>query len=103
MNENVKKKIENCINSSKVFLFMKGSPAFPSCGFSSQAVQILNEYNIEFKSFDILTDNEIRECVKEYADWPTYPQLWVNGKLLGGSDILLQLHEQGKLQKLLEE
>ena len=92
-------RIEQMINSSDLFLFMKGTPYAPACGFSSNVVGILNTIKAEFKFFDILSDENIRQGVKEYSNWPTYPQLFCKGKLLGGNDIISEMFEAGDLQK----
>ncbi len=102
MDAQLKEKIEKLINSHKVFLFMKGNPQQPRCGFSAQVNHVLQQLNVDFGSFDILEDEEIRQAVKEYANWPTYPQLYVNGKLVGGCDIVMQMAESGELAKVLE-
>ncbi len=94
-------RIKAIINSSKVFLFMKGNAQFPQCGFSANTVAILNHLGVEFKTFDILSDPEIRQGVKEFSNWPTYPQLYVNGKLIGGNDIITELYESGELKEVL--
>eukprot|EP00163_Fabomonas_tropica_P028283 TRINITY_DN5723_c0_g1_i1.p1 TRINITY_DN5723_c0_g1~~TRINITY_DN5723_c0_g1_i1.p1 ORF type:complete len:206 (+),score=48.35 TRINITY_DN5723_c0_g1_i1:744-1361(+) len=85
------------INSAPVMLFMKGQPSAPQCGFSRKAVALLQDANIKFSSFDILSDNEIRQGLKEYSSWPTYPQFYVNGQLLGGLDIVKEMHDEGEL------
>ncbi|MBI2043339.1 Grx4 family monothiol glutaredoxin [Candidatus Pacearchaeota archaeon] len=95
-----KKQIENLIKSSKVFLFMKGTPENPMCGFSMKSADTLKDLGIQFESFDVLSDNSIREGVKEYANWPTIPQLFVNGKFIGGADILVELAGKGELGKM---
>ena len=94
--------IQAQVTSHPVVLYMKGSPQFPMCGFSANAVQLLKAAGIE-KPFtvDVLQDPEIRQGVKEYANWPTIPQLYVNGEFVGGSDILREMYESGELQKLL--
>jgi monothiol glutaredoxin len=101
MNEETKKRIEDLVGGSKVFLFMKGNPNFPQCGFSARAVAILRELSTEFESFDVLSDEEIRQGIKEYGNWPTIPQLYVNKQLLGGSDILMEMYESGELKDAL--
>ncbi|MDP3698031.1 MAG: Grx4 family monothiol glutaredoxin [Nanoarchaeota archaeon] len=101
MNQEMKKIIEQKINSSKVFLFMKGTPEDPQCGFSAQVVSIFEELEIAFKSFDILSDESIRQGIKEYANWPTIPQLYINGKFIGGCDIIRELAASGELQDLI--
>lgn len=88
------------VASQKVFLFMKGIPEAPECGFSSQVVQVLNGLNIKYGSFDVLADEEIRAGVKVFGNWPTIPQLYVDGKLVGGCDIVVDLAQSGELQKL---
>lgn len=100
MNDLLKKRIEALIKSHKVFLFMKGTPDRPACGFSLQTVQILMHLKIDFKSFDVYEDEDIRQGIKEYANWPTIPQLYIDGKFIGGCDITEQLVESGELQKL---
>lgn len=101
MNPNVKERIENLLKQHKTFLFMKGSPQFPQCGFSARAAAILNELNVEFGSFDVLDDNDIREGIKEYGQWPTIPQLYHKGELVGGSDIMMEMYESGELKSLI--
>jgi monothiol glutaredoxin len=95
-------RIKQFVSSHPVVLFMKGTPHFPQCGFSATAVQILNACGVdEFQSVNVLEDPEIRQGIKEYANWPTIPQLYVNGEFVGGSDILREMYESGELQKLL--
>ena len=103
MNQEMKQIIEEKINSAKVFLFMKGTPEDPQCGFSAQVVSILAELWIEFASFDVLSDENIRQGIKEYANWPTIPQLYINGKFLGGCDIVRELAASGELQELIKK
>ena len=81
---------------------MKGSPLFPQCGFSSRAIAILDHLGVEYASVDVLQDQEIRQGIKEYSDWPTIPQLYVKGEFLGGSDIMMEMYEAGELQELVE-
>ena len=102
MSEETKTKIENLIKKNKVVLFMKGNPNFPQCGFSARAVAILQANAAEFTSFDVLEDEEIRQGIKEFGNWPTIPQLYVNKQLVGGSDILMEMHESGELGELLK-
>lgn len=101
MDETIKKRIEKDVKGNKVMLYMKGTPDQPQCGFSARAVDILREYNVPFHSFNILEDEAIRQGVKEYADWPTIPQLYINGEFIGGCDIMTELHENGELKKIL--
>ena len=99
----VRERIEKDIKGNKVMLYMKGTPQAPMCGFSAKAVGILQQHNVAFKSFNILEDEEIRQGVKEYSDWPTFPQLYVNGELVGGCDIMTELNENGELEKILKK
>lgn len=88
---------------NKVVLYMKGTPAFPQCGFSGKAVQILRANDVEFFSVNVLENDEIRQGIKEYGNWPTIPQLYINGELIGGSDIMTAMHESGELLDILKE
>lgn len=97
----LKERIEALLNGSKIILFMKGNPSFPQCGFSANAIGMLNSIGKEYKTFDILSDMDIRQGLKEYSNWPTYPQLYVNGKLIGGNDIMTEMYEDGDLQELI--
>ena len=93
--------IKEQVTSNKVVLYMKGSPDFPQCGFSARAVQVLHACGVdEFFTVDVLQDAEIRQGIKEYANWPTIPQLYVNGEFVGGSDIVTEMYQSGELQKL---
>ncbi|MEQ1506652.1 MAG: Grx4 family monothiol glutaredoxin [Myxococcota bacterium] len=100
MDEATRKRIEQMVTGNKVFLFMKGVPDAPQCGFSMRAVSILRALNTPFASFDILSDGELRQAVKDYGNWPTFPQLYIDGQLVGGSDIMMEMWEQGELEKL---
>jgi len=93
-------RIKQQIGSSRIFLYMKGSPQAPMCGFSAQAVQMLGATGANFSSFDVLSDNEIRQGIKDYSNWPTIPQLYIDGELVGGCDIMTELYRKGELQKL---
>ena len=101
MDDQLRQKIADTINRDRVMLFMKGSPAMPQCGFSATVVGILKQVGVQFGSFNILADQEMREGLKEYSSWPTFPQLYVNGKLIGGCDIVRDLHARGELEKAL--
>ncbi|MDP3727837.1 MAG: Grx4 family monothiol glutaredoxin [bacterium] len=103
MNEETKKQIEDMIKKNKIFIFMKGTPDAPECGFSMRTIEILKSYKVEFGYFNILEDEEIRQAVKEYSNWPTIPQVYINGRFIGGCDITEELHKSGKLKKLIEE
>ncbi|XP_020595023.1 monothiol glutaredoxin-S11-like, partial [Phalaenopsis equestris] len=91
------------INSSSVVLFMKGKPEEPKCGFSSKVVDLLKQEKVEFQSFDVLSDDEVRQGLKTFSNWSSYPQLYVKGQLIGGSDIVLEMHKSGALRKVLAE
>ncbi|KAH3707732.1 glutaredoxin-3-like [Dreissena polymorpha] len=99
--EDLNSRLKRLINTEEVMLFMKGNPSEPKCGFSRQIVQILNENNVKFGSFDILADEEVRQGLKTYSNWPTYPQLYSKGELLGGLDIVKELAESGELKSQL--
>jgi monothiol glutaredoxin len=101
IDENLKRRIEETIQKDRVMLFMKGNPAMPQCGFSAAVVGMLKEVGVPFASFNILGDSELREGLKEYASWPTFPQLYVDGKLIGGADIVRTMHAKGELAPLL--
>ena len=96
-------RISKIVGDADVVLFMKGTPLFPQCGFSSRAVAILDHCNVAYESVDVLQDMEIRQGIKSYSDWPTIPQLYVKGEFVGGSDIMMEMYEAGELQQLLEE
>lgn len=95
-------RIKDQIDNNPVLLFMKGTPDFPQCGFSGQSVQVLRACQADFGYFNIFEDMEMREALKEYSNWPTYPQLYINGELIGGCDIIIDLYNKGELAKLLE-
>ena len=98
-----KQRIKEQVEGNRVMLYMKGTPQFPQCGFSALAVQVLNACGVkDFASVNVLADAEIRQGIKEYANWPTIPQLYINGEFVGGSDIVKEMYESGELQKLLE-
>ena len=99
----VNNRISTLVNDNDVVLFMKGTPLFPQCGFSSRAVAILDHCGIAYEGVDVLQDMEIRQGIKAYSDWPTIPQLYVKGEFLGGSDIMMEMFEAGELQQLLDE
>ncbi|MEK6555916.1 MAG: Grx4 family monothiol glutaredoxin [Bdellovibrionota bacterium] len=103
MDAQVKTKIEELLNSNKVVLFMKGTPSFPMCGFSASAIAILKECQTDFEGVNILEDEELRQGIKEYGNWPTIPQLYVNKELVGGSDIMMEMFEAGELQEVLKK
>ena len=94
-------RIGEIVKSNDVVLFMKGTPLFPQCGFSSRAVTILEHLNVPFESVDVLQDPEIRAGIKEFSEWPTIPQLYVKGEFVGGSDIMMEMFKSGELQQLI--
>ena len=100
--EDLKKRLASLVKRSKVMLFMKGNPDAPRCGFSRTAVEMLRGASIDFDSFDILEDEAVRQGLKEFSKWPTYPQLYVNGSLVGGLDVLKELEEDGELDEALQ-
>ena len=93
-------RIKSQLSSSPVVLYMKGTPDFPQCGFSAAAVRALNAVGVKFEHVNIFEDPELREALKQYSNWPTYPQLYVNGELVGGSDIIIEMYKSGELQKV---
>ena len=99
----VTERIKSELGSGPVVLFMKGTPDFPQCGFSAQTVAALRACGAEFKSFNIFEDPELRDALKRFSNWPTYPQLYVKGELVGGCDIALEMYRTGELKKLLAE
>ena len=101
MDNSVAERIKSDIESNDVVLYMKGTPVFPQCGFSSTVVQVLTHLGVKFKGIDVLTDPSIREGIKQFSNWPTIPQLYVKGEFVGGSDIMMEMFESGELQQLL--
>ncbi|MFO0661852.1 MAG: Grx4 family monothiol glutaredoxin [Polyangiaceae bacterium] len=99
MRDDVRKKIEETIRNNRVVLFMKGTKNFPQCGFSARAVAALKQVGAEFETVNVLADNEIREGIKEYSDWPTIPQVYIDGEFIGGSDNILEMLNSGDLAK----
>lgn len=96
-------RIKTLVTQNDIVLFMKGTPYFPQCGFSSTAVTILERLNVPFESVDVLADQEIRAGIKDYSDWPTIPQLYVKGEFVGGSDIMIEMYQAGELQAMVAE
>tara|TARA_Y100001970_G_scaffold293516_1_gene440875 strand:- start:2026 stop:2343 length:318 start_codon:yes stop_codon:yes gene_type:complete len=99
---NLKEKIINDITSNQIILYMKGTKEMPMCGFSNSVVQILNHYGVDFQDVNVLDDPQIRIKLSEYSEWPTIPQLFVKGELIGGADITMELHQNGKLLDILD-
>ena len=102
MTDDTQARIAEIVQKSPVVLFMKGTPLFPQCGFSSRAVAILNHLGAEFDSVDVLQDQGVRQGIKQFSDWPTIPQLYVNGEFIGGSDIMMEMYESGELADVLK-
>ncbi len=103
MSETINDRIGALVATTPVVLFMKGTPMFPQCGFSSTAVSILERLGVEFEGVDVLADPAIRQGVKEFSDWPTVPQLYIGGEFVGGSDIMMEMYQAGELTELLEK
>jgi len=101
MDAQLKQRIEGLIASSPIFVFMKGSKLMPQCGFSNNVVQIMHALGVPFETFDVLSDMEIRQGIKDFSDWPTIPQVYLCGEFLGGSDILIEMYNSGELREKL--
>jgi monothiol glutaredoxin len=94
--------IKTLLNGSKIVLFMKGNAEMPQCGFSANSIAILKNLGVSFSTFNILNDSEVRQGLKEYSNWPTYPQLYVKGQLIGGNDVITEMFKNGELQEFLK-
>ena len=103
MSNPVHDQIKKDLGDNDVVLYMKGTPVFPQCGFSARAVQILNHMGVKFKGVDVLADPAVRQGIKDFANWPTIPQLYVKGEFVGGSDIMMEMFQSGELETLLHE
>lgn len=102
MTPDVQARIDELVKNHKILVFMKGSKLMPQCGFSNNAVQILNALGAPYETVDVLQDPDIRQGIKEYSNWPTIPQVYINGEFVGGSDVLIELYQQGELQQMVE-
>lgn len=102
MTPDVKERIEQLINQNKIIVFMKGTKLMPQCGFSNNVVQILNTLGVSYETVNVLDDPELRQGIKDYSNWPTIPQVYVNGEFIGGSDIMINLYQNGELQQMVE-
>ena len=102
MTPEVKEKLDALIGQNKIMVFMKGTKLMPQCGFSNNVVQILNSMGVPYETVDVLSDYEIRQGIKEYSNWPTIPQVYINGEFIGGSDIMIELYQKGELQQMVE-
>jgi monothiol glutaredoxin len=103
MTEAAQARIAEIVKGNDVVLFMKGTPLFPQCGFSSRAIAILEHLGVGYDTVDVLQDQEVRQGIKQYSDWPTIPQLYVKGEFVGGSDIMMEMFEAGELQQLMDD
>ncbi|MCB4858327.1 Grx4 family monothiol glutaredoxin [Sphingobium sp. PNB] len=103
MTDAVQQRIAEIVNGNDVVLFMKGTPLFPQCGFSSRANAILEHLGVAYESVDVLQDQAVRQGIKAFSDWPTIPQLYVKGEFVGGSDIMMEMYEAGELQQLMAD
>ena len=103
MSDEVHTRIDEAVKAADVLLFMKGTPLFPQCGFSSRAIAILDHLGVEYATVDVLQDQGIRQGIKSYSDWPTIPQLYVKGEFVGGSDIMMEMYETGELADLMTD
>lgn len=102
MTPELKERIDNLLQQNKILVFLKGTKLMPMCGFSNNVVQILNTLGVPFETVNILDDNELRQGIKDYSNWPTIPQVYINGQFVGGSDILIELYQKGELQQMVE-
>ena len=102
MTPELKARLDNLVKQNKILVFMKGNKLMPQCGFSNNVVQILNTLGVPFETVDVLDDYEIRQGIKEYSNWPTIPQVYIDGEFVGGSDILIEMYQKGELQQLVE-
>lgn len=102
MTPELQERIQSLVNDNKVLVFMKGSKLMPQCGFSNNVVQILNMLGVPYETVDVLADNDIRQGIKEFSNWPTIPQVYINGEFVGGSDIMVEMYQKGELQQMVE-
>jgi monothiol glutaredoxin len=102
MTPELQARIDNLVKSNKVLVFMKGSKLMPQCGFSNNVVQIFNTLGVPYATVDVLEDSEIRQGIKEYSNWPTIPQIYIDGEFVGGSDLAIELYQTGELQQMVE-
>ena len=102
LTEQLRQEIENDVKTNKVVIYMKGTAVAPMCGFSARSVQILQSYNVPVKDYNVLASEELRQAIKEFTNWPTLPQIFVNGEFIGGCDIISEMHENGELAQLLK-
>ena len=103
MSKDIKERISNSISEDRVVLFMKGTRDTPMCGFSAKVVEMLNSLQVEYKTYDVISDADLRSGIKEFSNWPTLPQLYIGGEFVGGCDIIKEMYENGELKKTFEE
>lgn len=101
--ENVMDEIQKTVQENNIVIFMKGDARQPQCGFSEAAVNVIQSYDVDFETRDVLANESLREAIKEYSDWPTIPQVYIDGEFVGGSDILREMHQKGDLEPLIEQ
>lgn len=99
----VMEEIDDAVEENNVVIFMKGNARQPMCGFSEAAVEVIQSYDVNFETFDVLQDDDLRQAIKEYSDWPTIPQIYIDGDFIGGSDIVREMHQKGDLEPLIED
>ncbi|MFB6344482.1 MAG: Grx4 family monothiol glutaredoxin [bacterium] len=99
----IHEEIDNAVEEENVVIFMKGNARQPMCGFSEAAVEVIQSYDVDFETYDVLQDDELRQGIKEYSDWPTIPQVYINGEFVGGSDIVREMHQKGDLEPLIDD
>ncbi|MDZ8024739.1 MAG: Grx4 family monothiol glutaredoxin [Nostoc sp. SerVER01] len=102
MTPELKEKIDKLVQDNKILVFIKGTKLMPQCGFSNNVVQILNSLAVPYEAINVLADDEIRQGIKEYSNWQTFPQVYIDGEFVGGSDIMIELYQQGELQQKVE-
>src|SRR5215470_20426931 len=102
MAQDVTERIQSAVSNNKVMIFMKGTASFPQCGFSAATVQVFEQMGVPFETADVLSDPELRDAIKRYSNWPTIPQVYIDGKFVGGCDIIRELHESGELEPLVK-
>lgn len=102
MTPELQQRIDDLVKDNKILVFMKGSKLMPQCGFSNNVVQIMNMLGVPYETVDVLADNDIRQGIKEFSNWPTIPQIYINGEFIGGSDIMIEMYQKGELQQMVE-
>jgi len=103
MEQNVSDRIRDAIAGNKILIYMKGTPSFPMCGFSAATIDVFNDLGVPYETVDVLKDPEVREGIKRFSNWPTIPQVYINGKFVGGCDIIREMHANGELEPLVRE